>query len=93
METQADKTPCLQIDDTLETAHKHCSIHRDKILSSELCGCFYCCERFAPNTIVDWIDDNSTALCPLCGIASVIGSKAGFSIDPDFLRRMHEYWF
>jgi hypothetical protein len=30
-----------------------------------------------------------TAMCPKCGIDSVIGSRSGYPITGDFLKRMH----
>jgi len=78
-------------------AHKNCSLNRDEILKSRLCGCFYCLRIFAPAEVVDWVDEKggmgATALCPMCGIDSVIGSASGFPITEDFLERMNEHWF
>src|SRR5207248_7161991 len=74
-------------------AHKHSSRHRGEIERSERCGCFYCLETFVPRDIRDWTDDGATAICPRCGIDSVIGSASGFSLSKKFLRRMHSYWF
>lgn len=78
-------------------AHTHSIEHRDAILASERCGCFYCLAMFSPSEIVDWVDQDdgvgTTALCPRCGIDSVIGSSSGFPIDADFLRAMHAHWF
>ncbi len=78
-------------------AHKNCIRHRDEILESDSCGCFYCSETFPPDRIVDWIDEpidgGQTALCPNCGIDSVIGSASGFPITKPFLNAMNEYWF
>ncbi len=79
-------------------AHKHSIRHRDEILRSAECGCFYCCRAFAPAQITDWVKDGpseseQTALCPFCGIDSVIGSDSGYPIDVDFLRRMKTHWF
>ena len=64
----------------LKEAHKKSSRHREEIRSSEICGCFYCLSIFNPSEIEDWTDDDEnklgqTALCPKCGIDSVIGSK------------------
>jgi hypothetical protein len=76
------------------TAHKHSIRHRPEIERSELCGCFYCVHTFPPSAILDWVDeDDVTALCPHCGIDSVIGSASGFPITKEFLTRMNEYWF
>jgi hypothetical protein len=81
----------------LVSAHRHSSGHRDEILASELCGCFYCCKTFLPSEIEDWIDEKddigTTARCPRCGIDSVIGSQAGFALTPEFLREMKRYFF
>jgi len=86
------------------SAHAHSSNHREEILSSEVCGCFYCMHIFLPAEILDWVDDDArnetevegvgrTALCPKCGIDSVIGSKAGYPITVEFLQTMHQHWF
>ena len=84
-------------------AHKHSGHHRNEILASERCGCFYCISIFEPNDIADWIeegldkqnitDDGQTALCPKCGIDSVIGSASGYPITGEFLELMKNYWF
>ena len=73
-------------------AHKSSSNHRAAVVESDGCGCFYCLEVFAPSAIVDWVDNETTALCPKCGIDSVIGEKSGFPVkDRTFLQAMHEH--
>lgn len=75
-------------------AHSHCSGHREELEASKLCGCFYCLRIFPPNKIVEWIDDpDETAMCPFCGIDSVIGDKSGYPLTEKFLSRMYRYWF
>jgi hypothetical protein len=74
-------------------AHKHSKRHRTEIERSERCGCFYCLKTFTPTEIHEWWDDGTTAVCPHCGIDSVIGSASGFLLSPDLLNRMHRYWF
>jgi hypothetical protein len=34
-----------------------------------------------------------TALCPKCGIDSVLGDACGYPLTEDLLSRMHQYWF
>lgn len=34
-----------------------------------------------------------TAVCPYCSVDSVIGLASGLELTPEFLRRMHAYWF
>lgn len=74
-------------------AHEQCSNHRAEVEASEACGCFYCLEVFPPTEIGSWWDDGQTAVCPRCGIDSVIGSASGFPITVEFLRAMHAHWF
>jgi hypothetical protein len=74
-------------------AHQHSIRHREELLASEICGCFYCEGIFVPEKIVTWIDEGGTALCPICNIDSVIGSASGFPVTPAFLAAMHRHWF
>ena len=74
-------------------AHKHSSRHRTEIEESNLCGCFYCLQVFEPSIIDFWIDDKTTAMCPRCGIDSVIGSKSGYPLTVEFLQQMKNHWF
>lgn len=84
-------------DADLEGAHRHSSNHRSEVLSSESCACFFCLAVFSPAEIQEWVDEHdglgTTALCPRCGIDSVIGSNAGVPLDPEFLGKMRAYWF
>lgn len=76
-------------------AHKHSTNHRAEIEKSNTCGCFYCLATFSPSEIDEWIKsvNEEFAMCPKCGIDSVIGDASGISIDSKFLREMNKYWF
>ena len=78
----------------IKQVHQFSSAHKKELLKSELCGCFYCCRTFKPDKIVDWIEDKNgeTAICPLCGIDSVLSDKHPIS-DNEFLSEMNKYWF
>lgn len=78
---------------TLEDAHQRSSYHRREIEKSRFCGCFYCKRTFPPTEIDEWCHEEQTAVCPYCGIDSVIGSASGHDIDDLFLERMNQYWF
>ena len=68
--------------------------HYEELESSSICGCFYCLAVFPPASIGSWLNEGcGTALCPQCGIDSVLGSASGFPITPEFLQRMHHHWF
>jgi len=90
---------CVKIkDNECVQAHKHSSNHRNKILVSDKCGCFYCLETFSPSLIDEWFDDDShgvgqTATCPKCGIDSVIGDASGYPVTIEFLECMKREWF
>lgn len=85
----------------LQLAHARSVNHRDELLASERCGCFYCLRIFPPQAVHEWIDVapdavdeiGTTALCPACGIDSVIGSASGLPIEPEFLKAMRSRWF
>ncbi len=74
-------------------AHKYCSNNRSDLEKDEVCGCFYCQQIFSPKDIDRWIDNGNTAMCPYCGIDSVITESSGYPITPDFLSKMHDRWF
>lgn len=76
-------------------AHQHSTNHRTEIESSKICGCFYCLKIFAPSEIHEWIknDTEEFAMCPHCGIDSVIGDASGIAINDEFLREMNKHWF
>ena len=80
------------------SAHKRSSIHRQELLAAEFCGCFHCCEVYSPTTIDEWVDEDDqgqgqTAMCPRCGIDSVISVSGDSTEVRKFLRIMRQYWF
>lgn len=76
-------------------AHKYSINHKTKIINDKKCGCFYCLKVFSPNEITEWIDDklDDTAICPYCGIDSIISESSGYPITLEFLKEMNNYWF
>ena len=90
-----DKLEKLKSDmpEDILVAHTHSSKHHEEIVASKMCGCFYCLRTFSPNDIVEWIDDGQCAMCPRCGIDSVLGDKSGYPLTPEFLGKMKRYWF
>ena len=82
-------------DDFLKSVHKGSTQNKTEILKSPLCGCFYCLTTYKPVEIGEWIkeiDDKETALCPNCGIDSVLSSQFPVN-DIIFLKEMNTYWF
>ena len=82
--------------DFLRRAHKKSSCHKTEIMRSKICGCYYCCTTFAPEEISEWILENEngdeTAICPKCGIDSVLDSSLPIE-NKNFLNKMNKFWF
>lgn len=78
----------------LRRAHKYCTNNKNSLLNDSICGCFYCLKIFHPSEIERYIQDtDGTAVCPYCGIDSVIWTSSGYPINTDFLEQMKNYWF
>lgn len=75
-------------------AHEYCTNNKESLRGDSVCGCFYCLEIYSPTEITEWIEDTKgTALCPYCGIDSVIGESSGYPITKEFLGEMQKHWF
>lgn len=81
----------------IESAHKFSQPTKEDIENSKFCGCFYCCRSFRPKDkpIEEWVGkEPHYALCPYCGIDSVLAGISGLPInDKDFLKQMYNHWF
>lgn len=82
----------------LMAAHNMARFNRATLAKDSICGCFYCLKVFSPSEIEEWCsemeeDEEVTAICPYCGIDSVIGKNSGFPISQDFLKTMQQRWF
>ncbi len=76
-------------DPDANAAGKRSMHNKIELQKSESCGCSFCGSIFTFNHINEWIDpEKDTALCPNCGIDSVIGSASGYPVTPEFLRRV-----
>ncbi len=79
-------------------AHDFCNNNKPSLEHDKICGCFYCLEIFHPSKIDNWYiynnqcDNLGTAICPYCGIDSIIGESSGYPITKEFLQIMHDYW-
>lgn len=82
----------------LKKAHKLCINNKPALDKVAVCGCFYCLSIYKPSEIEEWLfaepaDTLGTALCPYCGIDSVLSESCGYPITRDFLAKMEKYWF
>ena len=74
-------------------AHSNCFHNRKELEKSTMCGCLYCLKIFKPNEIIDWCDNDETAICPFCGIDSIIYDNKIYPLTKDFLKDMKQFWF
>lgn len=88
--------------DQLHALHRRAFKNRSEIESSVECGCFSCQNFFKPDEIKNWCDPDSsdrdhskgtTALCPRCGIDSVLSSGVEGELTPLLLKVMHFMYF
>lgn len=75
----------------LTAAHKNCTNNRAAIKASVLCGCFYCEAIYPASDVREYVCGND-AVCPQCGIDSVI-ADASATLDAAFLNAMYVRWF
>lgn len=73
--------------------HKCGIYNREKIEHTDLCGCFYCKKTFQPNEIKQWTDEGQTAICPKCGVDSVIYNDSEYMITQEDLGILNKYYF
>lgn len=75
----------------LKALHSQSSKHILDIKNSECCGCFYCLKVFNPEKtkITEWTDKGQTALCPRCGIDSILPGVT----SEDILSKMNAHYF
>jgi len=70
------------------------SMHRKRLLASDVAVCYYCFGEFPPDTIVEWCDgddQDQTALCPRCGVDAVVGFDG--PVDAAWVKMAHERGF
>jgi hypothetical protein len=63
--------------------------NRVGISAVKVASCYYCLKCFPTNRIREWADDEQTALCPCCGIDSVVAGEVKISV----LKRWHKESF
>lgn len=67
--------------------------NRNALQASNTCGCYSCLNKFDTNEIVQWTDNNQTAICPKCNIDSVLPQPTDLDLTHDNLKIIHDYWF
>ena len=73
----------------VEDAVKLSMKNREQITESVQCGCYFCLEVFDGSEVTEWLDHGQTALCPRCGVDSLIPNET----DEAYLIAACERWF
>ena len=90
----ADEDPKWTIPE-LNAFYTHSIKNEESILKSDFCGCFHCISILAATDIKEMMvekDGFKTAICPICGIDSVLGD-ASVEISAELIESMNEYYF
>ena len=73
--------------------HKCAIENRQELEKTDKCGCFYCKQIFYAGDVTEWTDDGNTAICPHCGVDSVICNKKDYVVTPEDLELLNKYYF
>lgn len=77
----------------LKRLHAYSSHNKSLIDTSQKCYCFYCKTVMDSREIKKYTDDGQTAICPECGMDSIIPDSIGETIDETVISEMNDYWF
>ena len=80
----------MSITITMSTSYlNRATNNRQAVQQSTECVCVYCCVKFHPSTIEEWVDDDLTAVCPHCDVDAVVPAP----YTDDDIRRWHQEGF
>ena len=71
------------------------SHNRTVITAATKCVCFYCKKTTEPKDILEYCDNGNTAICPHCGVDSILPNSAfpNNIIDDNIVTQMQELYF
>jgi hypothetical protein len=67
--------------------------NRRLVEQSTKAGCFHCLKIFNIAEIKEYTDKDTTVICPLCGVDSVVGDMCGFELTEEILQTAHKFWY
>ena len=76
----------------LEEIHHLCTLNK-ALIENNQCGCFCCTALFDSKEIYEWTDNGLTAICPKCGVDSILPQNKEYPLDIFLLQQMEKRWF
>lgn len=77
----------------IDQAIKYATNNKQPLSEGGLAGCYYCLNIYPANEVVDFIEQEKTALCPKCGIDSVLPETSGYPLNKIVLQELRNFWF
>ncbi len=80
----------------LEGYRAHSRNNEIEILRSQKCGCFFCEKTYSARKISQWengTNGGASAICPECGMATVLGDASGIPLTKALLKEMSMAFF
>lgn len=77
----------------IKLAIKFATSNKDALGKSKYAACYYCQQVFLANEVVEFLEVENTALCPKCGIDSVLPDTSGYEFTKENLLELHKFWF
>lgn len=77
----------------MKKLHTYASNNKNLIEESNVCYCFCCKKIVDKNEIKEYIDEDTTALCPNCGVDSVIPDSIDEELNGKVIDDLNNYWF
>lgn len=74
---------------------KHAEDNEIELLNSNECGCYFCRHIFPARLVNEWNDEDGhvSAVCPECGMTTVIGDASGVPLSKQLLKEMNLCFF
>ncbi len=77
----------------IKEASKYSIYNMSGLMQGEMAGCYYCLSVFKVSKIKETTDNGKTALCPECGIDSVLSDRSPYVLNKKNLQILYKYWF
>jgi hypothetical protein len=79
--------------DKLRAAIKFATSNEQALKESAYAGCYYCLRIYPSSEVTQFLEVERTALCPKCGIDSVLPSNSPYELTVDTLKELNKFWF